>query len=66
MVFFKLPYCLLPYIADSPQSNETETATFADDTAIFVSSGDPEAVFDILIYCYDTLILSPRFKQWKM
>jgi hypothetical protein len=32
------------FTADSPQSNECETATFADDTAIFVSDGNPNIV----------------------
>jgi hypothetical protein len=34
--------------SDLPQSNESETVTFADDTAIFVSSGDPRVVCNIV------------------
>jgi hypothetical protein len=52
------------FTADLPQSNESETATFADDTAIFVSSGDPGVVCNILQRHLDSL--STYFKQWKI
>jgi hypothetical protein len=38
------PFLYNFFTADSPQINESETATFADDTAIFVSNGDPGVV----------------------
>jgi hypothetical protein len=50
--------------SDSPHSNESETATFADDTAIFVSSEDPDVVCNILQRHLDSL--STYFKQWKI
>jgi hypothetical protein len=43
------------FAADSAQSNESETGTFADDTAILVSSGDPGMV------CNIPTITRPRF-----
>jgi hypothetical protein len=47
------------FTADSPQSNESEAATFADDIAIFVSSGDLGVVCDIL-QRHDSLYTRPR------
>jgi Reverse transcriptase (RNA-dependent DNA polymerase) len=52
------------FTADLPQSNESETATFADDTAIFVSSKDPKVVCDVLQRHLDSL--STYFKKWKI
>jgi hypothetical protein len=48
----------------SRQSNESETATFVDDTAIFVSSRDLRVVCDILQRYIDSL--STYLKQWKI
>jgi hypothetical protein len=52
------------FTADSPQSNESETDTFADDTAIFVSGGDPRVVCDKLQRHFNSL--STYFKQSKL
>jgi hypothetical protein len=52
------------FTADSFHTNESETVTFVDDTAIFVSSGDPGVVCDILQRHLDSL--STYFKQWKI
>jgi hypothetical protein len=48
------------FTADSPQSNESETTTFADDTAIIVSSGDLGVVYDVLQRHLDSLSTRPR------
>jgi hypothetical protein len=38
------PFLYNLFTADSPQSNECETTTFADDTVIFVSDENPNIV----------------------
>jgi hypothetical protein len=52
------------FIADSPQSKECEIATFFDDTAIFVSDGNPNLVCTALQGYLVTL--SAYFEQWKI
>jgi hypothetical protein len=52
------------FTADSPLGDECETATFADDTAIYMSDGNPNVVCTALQRHLDTL--SSYFKQWKI
>jgi hypothetical protein len=52
------------FTSDAPTVEGCELATFADDTAIFVSSKDPTIVCDGLQVQLDSLI--DYFKQWKI
>jgi hypothetical protein len=52
------------FTAESPQSNECKTSTFADDTMIFVSDGNPNIVGTALQGHFVTL--STNFEQWKI
>jgi hypothetical protein len=52
------------FTSDAPTVNGCELATFADDTALFVSSSDPTAVCDGLQQQLDSL--TDYFKRWKM
>jgi hypothetical protein len=52
------------FTSDVPTTEECEVATFADDTAIFVSDIDPAEVCHKLQRQLDTL--SDYFKNWKI
>jgi hypothetical protein len=52
------------FTSDAPTVEGCELATFADDTAIFVSSRDPTVVCDGLQEQLDSL--TDYFKQWKI
>jgi hypothetical protein len=52
------------FTSDVPITGECELATFADDTAIFVSDTDPAEVWGRLQRQLDTL--SDYFKNWKI
>jgi hypothetical protein len=52
------------FTSDDPTVDGCELATFADDTALFVSSSDPTAVCDGLQEQLDSL--TDYFKRWKI
>jgi hypothetical protein len=58
------PFLYNFFTVDLLQSNESETATFLDDIAIFVSSGNPGVACDILQQHLDSF--SMYFKQCKI
>jgi hypothetical protein len=68
MAYLRVPFYLQPYIiyslTDAPTADGCELATFADDTAIFVSNSEPMNVCDGLQSQLNSL--TDYFKQWKI